>query len=439
MTKKLLLFLAVLASSAMSFAQCGSSPIPKAAWTIHSFDTQETVGEGANNGNAIHAIDNNIATFWHTKWKDITPTYPHEIAVNLGALYPVNGVTIKSRNDNNSAKPKAYELFLSTDGTTWTSAQSLGNFEYPDTNANGQEATVSFGAISAQYVKMVFTSNYNNSASIAIAEISATQISGAGAECIATGQMNQLMTFASVDKKYTTDTAFTLNASINTSLPIVYSVVSGPATISGSTVTLTGVAGSVVVKATQAGNAAYYANEITKTFEVVDLTTIAPTVFSRLTADTNIHMPELKPYLLYANGEIDESQALTVNNIEFLVDGVVIPSHFSQGSFKAWWTPATYGSHSVEMRATASNGVLSSKTVNVTVDNVMASTSAQTFNNDVIDFGTIGSQWFYGTYTLPQSVSTFNQIIANFAVTCPSVPGGCDDWDRLAWVQIKNP
>ncbi|WP_318640979.1 discoidin domain-containing protein [Flavobacterium ardleyense] len=439
MMKKLLCFLAILASTALSYAQCGSTPIPKTAWSIHSFDTQETVGEGPNNGKAIHAIDGNVATFWHTKWKDFTPTYPHEIAVNLGQSYPVNGVTIKSRNDNNTAKPKAYELFLSTDGTVWTSAQSAGNFEYPDTNANGQDATVSFGAINAQYIKLVFTSNYNNSASIAISEISATQISGAGADCVATGQINQLMTFEAISKKYTTDASFNLSASTNSSLPITYTIVSGPATISGSTVSLTGVAGNVIVKATQAGNATYYSKEITRSFQVVDLTAIAPTVYSRLTAATNIHMPTLKPYLLYANGEIDEAQALTVDNIEFLVDGVLIPSHFSQGSFKAWWTPATYGSHSVEMRATASNGVLNSKTVNVTVDNVMATTTVQTFNNDVIDFGTIGSQWFYGTYVLPQSVSTYNQIIANFAVTCPNVPGGCDDWDRLAWVQIKNP
>ena len=439
MTKILLFILVLFGSSFVGNAQCGSTPIPKTAWTIHSFDTEETIGEGPNNGRAVHAIDTNNATFWHTKWQNFTPTYPHEIAVNFGQIYPVNGITIKSRNDNNSAKPKGYELFLSTDGFTWTSAQSSGNFEYPDTNANGQEATISFGAINAQYIKLVFTSNYNNSASIAISEISATQISGVGVECVATGQLNQLMTFDFITKKYTSDAAFNLSASINTNLPIIYSVISGPATISGATVSLTGAAGSVLVKASQAGNETYYANETLRSFEVVDLTAIAPSVFSRLTAETNIHMSTLTPYLLYANGEIDEAQALTVDNIEFLVDGVLIPSHFSQGSFKAWWTPATYGSHSIEMRATASNGVINSKTVNVTVDNVMASTTVQTFDNDVIDFGTIGSQWFYGTYILPQSVSTFNQIIANFAVTCPNVAGGCDDWDRLAWVQIKNP
>lgn len=439
MTKKLLSLFAVLAGSALSYAQCGSTPIPKTAWTIHSFDTQETVGEGTNNGKAIHAIDNNANTFWHTQWKNVTPTFPHEIAVNLGQLYDVNSVSVKTRHDNNGVKPKAYELFLSTNGTTWTSAQSAGEFLYPDTNATGQDATVSFGAISAQYIKMVFTSNYNNSTSIAIAEISATKISGSGTNCVATGQVNQLMTFEGISKKYTTDAAFNLNASIDTSLPITYSVVSGPATVAGSTVTLNGTAGTVVVKASQAGNTTYYAKEITRSFQVVDLTTIQPTVFSRLTSQTNIHMPELKPYLLYANAEIEEAQALTISTIAFLVDGVLLDSHFSQGSFKSWWTPASYGSHTVEMRATASNGVVSSKTVNVTVDNAATSTNTQTFDQAVIDFGTIGSQWYYGTYILPQSVSTYNQIIANFSVTCPSVPGGCDDWDRLAWVQIKNP
>jgi hypothetical protein len=60
----------------------------------------------------------------------------------------------------------------------------------------------------------------------------------------------------------------TLSASASSGLPVSFSVVSGPATLSGSTVTVTGV-GAVVVAANQAGNADYLAAaQVTRTIVV---------------------------------------------------------------------------------------------------------------------------------------------------------------------------
>jgi sugar lactone lactonase YvrE len=56
---------------------------------------------------------------------------------------------------------------------------------------------------------------------------------------------------------YTT-TPITLSATANSGLPVTFSVTSGPATVSGSTLTITGV-GTVVVAANQAGNTTYAA------------------------------------------------------------------------------------------------------------------------------------------------------------------------------------
>ena len=63
------------------------------------------------------------------------------------------------------------------------------------------------------------------------------------------------------------DAPFTATATSNSSGAITYSVVSGPATISGSTVTLTG-AGTVVVQATQAATGNYTAGTQNATFTV---------------------------------------------------------------------------------------------------------------------------------------------------------------------------
>jgi hypothetical protein len=57
----------------------------------------------------------------------------------------------------------------------------------------------------------------------------------------------------------------TLNASSSSGLPITYTVVSGPATIFGNTLTFTGT-GQVVVRAAQAGDGTYAAADTTMTF-----------------------------------------------------------------------------------------------------------------------------------------------------------------------------
>jgi hypothetical protein len=64
------------------------------------------------------------------------------------------------------------------------------------------------------------------------------------------------------------DTPFSISATSNSTGAITYSVVSGPATISGSTVTLTGVAGSVVLQASQPAAGSYAAGTKTASFTV---------------------------------------------------------------------------------------------------------------------------------------------------------------------------
>jgi gliding motility-associated-like protein len=78
----------------------------------------------------------------------------------------------------------------------------------------------------------------------------------------------QTITFTALANKTYGDAPFALNDSSDAGLPITYSVVSGPATISGSTVTITG-AGNVTIAANQAGNGNYSAAaQVTQTFTV---------------------------------------------------------------------------------------------------------------------------------------------------------------------------
>jgi uncharacterized delta-60 repeat protein len=64
----------------------------------------------------------------------------------------------------------------------------------------------------------------------------------------------QVITFPPIADKNTLDAPFVLNATSDSGLPVSFSI-SGPATLAGSTVTLTGTTGTVTITATQAGNA----------------------------------------------------------------------------------------------------------------------------------------------------------------------------------------
>jgi gliding motility-associated-like protein len=82
------------------------------------------------------------------------------------------------------------------------------------------------------------------------------------------GLNTQTITFPAISGKIYGDAAFTLNASSNSGLPITYMVIAGPATINGSTVTITG-AGNVTIAANQAGNGSYSpATRVMQTFAV---------------------------------------------------------------------------------------------------------------------------------------------------------------------------
>lgn len=250
---------------------------------------------------------------------------------------------------------------------------------------------------------------------------------------------DQTITFDPITYKYTTDAPFTINAVASTGLGITYSIISGPATVTGNTITLTGLSDTVVVKAEQLGNATYNPVSTTQSFYVLDLNTIYPIVTVKHTDAFPIEMPTLNAYPLYASAVIDEPTQLSVTNIEFEVDGTPIPTTLEDGYFFGWWTPANTGSYNIYTKATASNGNITTDTVTVNLVNSVSTQNVQTFAGDLVAFGFGANRTFYGNYTLPQSIGAYDQIIANFSVTCPSISGGCDDWDRLAYVEYKAP
>lgn len=67
----------------------------------------------------------------------------------------------------------------------------------------------------------------------------------------------QTITFASIAAHTIADNSFNISATASSGLPVTLSLVSGPATLAGNTITLTGSQGTVVIAANQAGDASY--------------------------------------------------------------------------------------------------------------------------------------------------------------------------------------
>ncbi|RED47979.1 M14 family zinc carboxypeptidase [Seonamhaeicola aphaedonensis] len=87
----------------------------------------------------------------------------------------------------------------------------------------------------------------------------------------------QTITFDSISDKFTTDAPFQVNATASSGLPVSFSIVSGPASVSGNTITLNGTTGFVTVRASQSGNTTYNpATDVEQSFEVLPAPCLQP-------------------------------------------------------------------------------------------------------------------------------------------------------------------
>ena len=113
-----------------------------------------------------------------------------------------------------------------------------------------------------RYVRVQLT----GTAYLAIAEV---EVIG----CIDNGEtpLDQTIAFDAIPDKITVDAPFNVSATATSGLPVSFTIVSGPATISNNVITLNGAEGTVVVRASQAGNAQFNpAQNVNQSFEVTE-------------------------------------------------------------------------------------------------------------------------------------------------------------------------
>ncbi len=141
-------------------------------------------------------------------------------------------------------------------------------------------------------------------------------------------QATQKITFGSIPGHTTGDAPFALSASASSGLTVAFSIVSGPATLSGNTLTITGT-GTVAVQATQAGNSNYLAaTAVTQSFSVAAPTvTGTPVTLNGIQNAASEAITPLAPdgfEVLYGSGFTNQTETASSTSLPTTLGGVTI-------------------------------------------------------------------------------------------------------------------
>jgi len=199
------------------------------------------------------------------------------------------------------------------------------------------------------------------------------------------GKGDQVITFFGIPDKITTDDAFTIGASASSGLPIDFSIVSGPATVAGTTITLTGQTGTVTVRASQVGDEQFNAaNQVERRFEVVEPPTVPSIVINSPTNGSNFTENTLDiRYTLSGNLQFHNANHLLLT----LDNQTVIDVHTLNGLYTL--NNLSEGFHTVKMQLADGNH---RPFANPEATAVISFTIAPTEREQSIDFPAIANK-----------------------------------------------
>ena len=139
--------------------------VPHQDMTVISVDSEELV---AQNTPGTNAIDGNATTLWRTEYKEVCPTYPHEIIVCLGNSRYVCGFSYLPRQDQHYyGGVAAYEFYVSVDGQEWGVPVAAGTFR-----RTHDKQDVIFNVKKGRYVRLVALSEVDGHPCLSMAELS---------------------------------------------------------------------------------------------------------------------------------------------------------------------------------------------------------------------------------------------------------------------------
>lgn len=132
------------------------------------YSSQEAVGEGKTNGRVVCLFDNNLSTFYHSRWKGSGGALPQWFIIDLGKDYPLAQIELFARQDGNGWKgQKGHQIFVCSDKdaadkndpTSW-SWKDCGEHSFDPANKKGQIIDLSPYQVTARYIKVYIAEKY---------------------------------------------------------------------------------------------------------------------------------------------------------------------------------------------------------------------------------------------------------------------------------------
>jgi hypothetical protein len=179
-------------------------------------------------------------------------------------------ITLTANDGIGGIASETFTLTVNKAIATLTAANSIATFD-------GSAKTVSISTVPANLpVTIVYSQSGNivttpTNAGVydVVATINDASYQGSYTGTLTINKADQTITFAAIANVLNSNAPLTLSATSTSGLAVSFTKVSGPVTVSGTTVTLTGELGDATIEATQAGNANYNAaTSVSRTFTI---------------------------------------------------------------------------------------------------------------------------------------------------------------------------
>ena len=365
-------------------------------------------------GSGGSIVDGNVGSQWASDAAD-----PQWIYVDLGIVHNICALVVQW---DEIAYARDFEIQLSDDGDNWEATELFQDNDIPELLLDGLDWD-------ARYVRLYGQSRADTLQGYKLRELTVFGTLEAP---------YQQLSFAPLPDRLSTDVPFELEANSTSGLPVSFNIVSGPATISGNVLTLTGEGGTVVVRASQEGNVDFNpAEPIERSFEAVNPEDIFPeAIITSPSGAYPVVMPELGQIAIGVHGRIERPQWFSIAGAEMEIDGQPVTAKPGpDGHYYNYWPADSYGMHTLTVRVTGSTGNITEKTLDFEVVPTTDDVSLRTFDEDqIIAFVNFSYQKHY---QMPTNLGAFDKITANLSITCPEI--GCDSWDRIAHIDVRTP
>ena len=144
--------------------------VPKSNWKLAYVDSQETQCE---NGAAVNSFDASAATIWHTQYCPSVAQLPHEIQIDMGAGYLINGFRYLPRQDGGvNGRIGQYEFYATNDLSNWGTPLATGSFANDAT-----EKQILFSPNTYRYIRLRALTEANGGVWTSMAELTVLQFS----------------------------------------------------------------------------------------------------------------------------------------------------------------------------------------------------------------------------------------------------------------------